>query len=95
MLQFSHHYQYSRKPLVLTCLSKLDGLQVSCHHVHRCQQGFSSFSNSQLTSKELLLDEPQSSMSTNGRDSIQDPVPWKEKYYISILSVVCFLMAFL
>lgn len=29
-----------------TCLEKFDSLDVSCHHVHRCHQGLSSFSKS-------------------------------------------------
>lgn len=35
-----------RQILGLTCLPKVDSLDVSCHHVHRCYQGLSSFSNS-------------------------------------------------
>lgn len=76
---------------MLTHFSNPDGLQVSCHHVHRSQQSLGSFSNSQLTSDELLLEEPQSSMSTNGRNGIQNPVPGKEKYYYSVIMCIKFV----
>lgn len=55
-------------------LNQLDGLSTCCHHVNRCNQSLSCFSNSQIICQELLFDESQSNRSSNGRDGVQDPL---------------------
>jgi len=74
----------------LTCLGQLDGFEVCCDHVNRGQQGLRNFGNSQLSSKELLLGELQSNMSTNGRDGIQDPVSGKNNDINIFSTARCF-----
>lgn len=60
-----------RQILGLTCLEMAHNLDVSCHQVHRCYQGRNSFRNRYLTRYELLFEEPDCSVSTDGRNGIK------------------------
>ena len=63
----------------LTYLEQLDGLRVSCHHVDGANQGLSSLNDTDVIHVELLLDELQRHVSSNGRYSVQEPMPVKHK----------------
>lgn len=79
MSHFWYHHRCSRKLLGLTCLNMFDHFLIRCHHVHRGYQDWSSFNNLYLTSEKFLLNELQGCVSTNGRDSFEDPTPGKDR----------------
>ena len=71
----------------MTYLEQLDGLRVSCHHVDGANQGLSSLNDTDVIHVELLLDELQRHVSSNGRYSVQEPMPVKHKQTMFNISV--------